>query len=249
VVRGYVLAARVSNWTGNEDGGVIFMDGDSQLGTAVLDKTGTATYQSPSLTLGLHYLTAYFPGTTTQAASASPVLTENIPTDVPDFSIGLSSPSIIVLTGAMAQVQVNILPLNQFGGNVALACSTGTPFLNCSLYPEVVQGGSGFSMLTITTSATGNRTSSISSRLARMAAWLSSTFILSFVFLGRRRGTVSMVSLIALLAVAITLGCGSSSSSGAKAGNLHAITITASSGQLGPVIIHVAKLQVEAAPN
>ena len=127
--------------------------------------------------------------------------------------------------------------------------STGTPFLNYSLHPEVVQGGSGFSMLTITTSATGNRTSSISSRLARMAAWLSSTFILSFVFLGRRRGTVSMVSLIALLAVAITLGCGSSSSSGAKAGNLHAITITASSGQLGPVIIHVAKLQVEAAPN
>lgn len=171
---------------------MIFMDGDSQLGTAVLDKTGTATYQSPSLTLGLHYLTAYFPGTTTQAASASPVLTENIPTDVPDFSIGLSSLSIIVLTGAMAQVQVNILPPNQFGGNVALACSTGTLFLNCSLYPEVVQGGSGFSMLTITTSATGNRTSSISSRLARMAAWLSFTFILSFVFLARRRRTVCM---------------------------------------------------------
>jgi hypothetical protein len=32
--------------------------------------------------------------------------------------------------------------------------STGTPFLNYSLHPEVVQGGSGFSMLTITRSET-----------------------------------------------------------------------------------------------
>ncbi len=98
----------------------------------------------------------------------------------------------------------------------------------------------------------GNREqdpSSISSRLARVAAWLSFTFILSFVFFARRRRTVCMFSLIALLAAGITLGCGSSSSPGAKEGNLHAITITASSRQFGPMIVHIAKLQVETAAN
>lgn len=248
VVRGYILTAKVSAWTGNEDGSVIFMDGGSQLGATVLDKTGTATYQSSSLTLGLHYITAFFPGTATQGASASPVLIENIPTDAPDFSMYLSPQSSVVRMGTSTQVRVNILALNQFGGNVGLSCSTGTPLLNCSLQPEAVQGGSGISTLMITASGTGNSVSSIPSRPAYAVALSSFAFILSFVFLRRRHRTSYVVLLSAILAVGIMLGCGSSPSGG-KTNNFYTVTVTASSGHPGPVIIHVATLQVEATLN
>jgi uncharacterized membrane protein len=40
VMRGYVLRARVSTWTGKEDGAVIFMDGDSELGNGVVASSG-----------------------------------------------------------------------------------------------------------------------------------------------------------------------------------------------------------------
>lgn len=86
-------------------------------------------------------------------------LTVNAPPPVPDFTIAASAlaPASIV-AGGTATSTITIAPLNSFTGTVALSCSSITPVVTpaptCAFVPPSVAGGSGTSVLTVTTSAT-----------------------------------------------------------------------------------------------
>jgi len=74
-----VLTAVVSNsGVGVATGSVTFTDGSTQLGTATLDLTGTATLTVPSLTAGNHSLLASYAGDAGDFAAVSPNLTQGI---------------------------------------------------------------------------------------------------------------------------------------------------------------------------
>ncbi len=74
---------------GTPTGTVTFMDGTTELGTGTLDGTGTATYTTSSLALGVHSITAVYGGDSNYASSTLPALTENV-----------TSPTAYVWTGA-----------------------------------------------------------------------------------------------------------------------------------------------------
>jgi hypothetical protein len=73
----------------------------------------------------------------------------------PDFQISstLLSPAIVT-AGAAAASTVTVAPLVGFNGAVALSCSGLPSGLSCSFNPPSVAGGSGISVLTVTTATT-----------------------------------------------------------------------------------------------
>jgi hypothetical protein len=60
-----------SSGAGTPTGTVTFMDGDTALGTATLDATGTTTLSAPTLTSGTHNVTAVYGGSPAFAGSTS----------------------------------------------------------------------------------------------------------------------------------------------------------------------------------
>jgi hypothetical protein len=244
VARGFAFTATVIGRGSNPNGNVIFMDGNSRLGVGDLDETGTAIYNSFSLTPGVHYISAFYPGSTTLGPSVSPVLLESIPADVPDFSITVSPSSVLVMESASASTQVNVQPMNGFGQGVALTCSTGTTHLACSLQSTTLSGGSGTSKLTVAVSGATRGYS----RFNPLAGLFAASFLFGAMLLRRTR-PLSVLSAIALLC-AIAVGCGSPVSLTPEVPvSRYAVTVTGTSQQSGAAIIHAVSLQVRIASN
>src|SRR5262249_20729674 len=85
------LTATVTGPAGVPTGDVTFLDGDTVLGTATLDDTGTATLAVAFATEGDHALTAVYGGSNAFDASTSDVLTETV---APDPTAVVLSPSV-----------------------------------------------------------------------------------------------------------------------------------------------------------
>jgi hypothetical protein len=83
--------AALTNWTGGDlaSGTVVFKDGITTLGSAVLDATGKATFTTSALTVGSHPITAEYSGDVNFVGSTSPVLNQVVNTAI----VGLFSPS------------------------------------------------------------------------------------------------------------------------------------------------------------
>jgi hypothetical protein len=83
------LTAVVTGPAGIPTGTVTFLDGDTVLGTATLDDTGTASLAVVFTTAGGHALTAVYSGDGSFAASTSDVLTETV--DPAAAAVGLKA--------------------------------------------------------------------------------------------------------------------------------------------------------------
>jgi hypothetical protein len=128
---------------------------------------------------GVHYISALYPGSSSLGPSASSVSAENIPIDIQDFSIVLS-PTSVVLTGASASAQADVIPINGFSGDVSLSCSTGGPDLSCTLLPSDVPGGTGSSTLPIVMAQPRGKLSSVHAHsFLRLSVWLAARFCAS----------------------------------------------------------------------
>jgi alpha-glucosidase len=89
------LVATVSAATGMPTGNVQFHDGDSVLGTAVIDAQGGAVLTTAALTTGSHTLTASYAGDSSFAASTSAAAVEQI-VPVPDPTLTSTTTSLVV---------------------------------------------------------------------------------------------------------------------------------------------------------
>ena len=250
VARGFIFTAKVAARSGDPIGNVIILDGSSHLGEVPLDETGTATYQSSSLSPGLHYISAFYSGSSTLAPSVSAVLTESMPEDAPDFSLTSSLSHGVVLEGVSTSAQVDVHSLNGFSEDVVLSCSTGTPRLSCSLQSPDVVGGAGTSRLTIAlTAAQGAPSTLIARSVGRFLGVLAApVWCLAFV---RRRRRLGVLLLMTLLSVALVVGCGSPASPVREVPrSVYGVTVTGRSQQSAvAAVIHTVAIPVQVASN
>jgi uncharacterized protein len=190
----------------------------------------------------VHYISAFYPGSTTVGPSASPVLVERVPPDAADFAIAVSHASTVVSSGSSASTQVIVEPINGFSQGVTLACSTGTPRLACSLQSTTLSGGSGTSKLTISVTETSD-SSANSQSLLRLAGLFALPFLFSSLFL-RRTDTRWVLSLV-VLSCAMTFGCGSPARVAPAKDGRYLVTVTGTSEQVGAAIVHAVSLHVQ----
>lgn len=129
-------------------GAVAIVEGNSQLGSAILDSTGQATTQL-TLTPGAHNLSAVYAGDSAHLSSASALVTTTTTTSgTPSYTLSLTpvSPSSFPMTltaGAAGTLNVTVNPINQAALTspmfVTLSCS-GLPNQTwCSFSPASVE--------------------------------------------------------------------------------------------------------------
>src|SRR5262249_20910047 len=117
------LTAVVTGPAGVPTGDVTFLDGDTVLGTATLDDTGTATLAVAFDTEGDHALTAVYGGSNAFDASTSDVLTETV---TPAPTAVVLSPSVDTgMSGVPVDFTVTVSPVMP---------GTGTPTGNVTLF-------------------------------------------------------------------------------------------------------------------
>lgn len=251
-----VLAGSALAFTATVNGGstvptgmVSLLDGGTQISQQPLGASGTAVFDLPSLSTGVHTLTFSYPGDANFVAATSPPLSQS----VTDFQMAITPGILTVTAGSTATYTLNVTPEAGFSGVLTLSCS-GLPNLATCNAPSVnVSAAPATATITVSTTAAK---SGIAARagfpglscamLACLAAWC---------FSRRKLSAVSAVAPLALFGLVLGLtGCGSSSKPavpappvtpvtpvvpGTSAGT-STITITATVTQNGTTLTHTA---------
>jgi hypothetical protein len=143
------FTAKVSSTGPIPTGGIAWYDGSKELGSVQLID-GSASYETSSLAVGNHNITAKYGGDSVYPAEVSAVLVEVI-APAGDFSLSVNPASASVYMGERVTVQVAVDGVNGFALPVAFSCS-GLPLeTTCYFNPDPSKGAGGGSQLTITT--------------------------------------------------------------------------------------------------
>lgn len=121
-------------------GTVTFSDQSGVLGTASL-VAGVASFSTTSLSVGSHQLTAVLNPTGLYASSKSAIVSEVITNY--NFSMAISSTSLIIPSGDHQILTVTLTPSGGFPGSVALSCSSLPAHAQCSFDPATSKPLSG----------------------------------------------------------------------------------------------------------
>jgi hypothetical protein len=148
-----VLTANVSSPSGVPTGQIVFLDGNTILGTSPLDGAGAAALRINTLAVGTHTLTAAYDGDGKFGASTSLGVTLDVGN--PDFSVGAAPPSASVVAGQSTQFMLTVTPAGGFANTVTFTCPP-VAGITCSFSPATVTPAKGdaSTRLTVTTSAT-----------------------------------------------------------------------------------------------
>jgi len=148
---GINLTATVATRKEVPTGQVVFMDGAERLGEAGLNGDGGANFTASLVNPGLHYLRAFYPGNSRIAPSVSTTLLERAPATLPDFTLTLSTTSVVVPQGESTSVAATVDPINGFNGAVVLSCASQTPAMSCRFERSTLPSRLGTSFMIITT--------------------------------------------------------------------------------------------------
>jgi hypothetical protein len=141
------------------NGALNFYDQTTLLNTApvALDANGAAAFNTSSLTVGIHPITAVFAGNGSYASSNSQPLQQVVLTSVPSAGNGflmLVNPTVVsVGVGNTATVSVQIADLNNFSQTVQLTCSGLPTESTCTFAQSLIPVGGGTTTLTINPAA------------------------------------------------------------------------------------------------
>lgn len=100
-----VLTANVTSPSGVPTGQIVFLDGNTSLGTSPLDNTGAAILRISTLAAGTHTLTASYDGDGKFGASTSRAFTLDVAN--PDFSVVAAPPTASVIAGQSTQFMLD----------------------------------------------------------------------------------------------------------------------------------------------
>jgi Bacterial Ig-like domain (group 3) len=143
-------------------GVVNFRSGNSDLGSAVVDRDGNASLMTASLPPGQHEIVAVYEGQTqyqTSTSKAQPL--EAHASSVAGYTVGASSTSLKTTVGGFASSVITITPNNGFSGYVALSC-TGLPaYSSCTFNPTSVSANCTTSQAGVQTCTPGTSTMEI----------------------------------------------------------------------------------------
>jgi hypothetical protein len=213
------ITATVKSPSGIPAGTVTILDGAVPLASLPLDAQGNATLNTSALAIGVHSLSATYPGDATHTGSASATLLETIQPP-PDYTLTLSNPQLTIQTQHHTTTSVTLSSLNGFADTVSLTCGTLPQYVSCSFTPSastLASGGSATVVLSVDTdSVPGHamRLDTTRRSAAALAVLLCPVGLLSFVGLRSRvRPGVSFWGLFLAFAcvTGILSGCGGKS--------------------------------------
>jgi sugar lactone lactonase YvrE len=202
----------------------------------------TAAFVNNNTTASTCIITAYQPGDNIYFAAAPSVpqtFAVNPSGMTPSMTMNLSLSSLTLQPGTVGLTQITLNSINNFTGQVSLACSGAPSGYTCSFNPSAITaftaatgtglplGNTGSSQLSISGSATAvNRNSRPLLPVATLAIALCLVWF-------RKRTRLQMMLLLVITAAGLGLfsGCGDSSSSSKTKSTTSQITITASSGK------------------
>ncbi|UWZ84551.1 FG-GAP-like repeat-containing protein [Occallatibacter riparius] len=236
------FTATVSSSAGSPSGTVSFYDGSTLLNKATL-AAGTATYETSSLAVGVHTITAAYSGDSNFTTIASPAVTQTIES----FTITVPSggDSATVSAGGTATYKFNVAPPSgtKFLSEIKFSV-TGAPSGSTSSFnPTSIASGSGATDVTLTvkvptSAAVAPAPSPFRTRALPIALGL---LVLPWLLPVRRRARNWLLPLLlvvfGLASLGLVNGCGGGSSGGSGGGGggqpqTYNLTVSATTGSL-----------------
>ena len=222
-------------------GTVTFLEGATNLGSAPLDATGKATFQTSALAVGAHAVTAVYAGDSFFLGSTSPAATLN----VGDYTLSADRTTAAVIAGSSATFALTVTPQGGFANPVVLSCSGLPLFSACSFSPPTVtpNGGAATSTMTITTTAHTTKTAMQSNPWGGAGSVFAAATGFSFLGMaigggttGKKRLRRYCLRLLVILGLVVAIvGCGSTPTpdptTGTPAG-MSNVVVTSTSGPL-----------------
>jgi len=238
------LTATINSTGGTPTGVIVFQDGNTVIGTAVLNAAGVVTFTTSTLSAGAHSLSASYAGDGSFAGSASTPVNTTIAAR--DFSLGAVPQAATVTAGQSANFNITITPTGGFGDPVTLSCPSITG-ITCNFgQPTVTPNGA--MAATVLTVATSADVLHFGGSAGIGTGWfLASLGLIGTLASLRRRGvrprnTIPglVASMAAVIALALTLmSCGYSANSQTYRGTA-AVPVTAQSGG----IVHTTTISI-----
>jgi Bacterial Ig-like domain (group 3)/NHL repeat len=202
----FTFTAHVAATTGSTPTGSVALLGANTLFTAPLSETGDAVFTTPSLTQGLHTLTAFFSGSTNFAPSTSaPKLVTVVSgaTPNPDFTLASTGPGTQTITsGSSATFTFAVQFQGAISSPVTLAASGLPNFATASFNPPILPPGnaaSTFAMTITTPNGTAKNTPS--------TAYIRWAFLLCLTPVLCQRNRRAATKLVAIALTSVTLYC------------------------------------------
>jgi uncharacterized protein (TIGR03118 family) len=236
-----ILTATTASSDGIPTGQIIFLDGNTNLGSAPLDGTGVAVLRINTLAAGPHTLTASYSGDDKFGVSTSAPVTTTIVAR--DFSLSAAPPTATVTAGQSTVFSLTVTPAGGFADAVTFSCPAETG-ITCVFNPPTVtpSGAAVSTMLTVTTSAGVTRYGHAVGMMGSggsgiLLASLGLVMALAMLQNGVRRPHGVFVRVAAsafmVLTLALTLvSCGGYTTSGQTNRGTASITVTAQSGAI-----------------
>jgi probable HAF family extracellular repeat protein len=231
-------------------GSVIFLDSGIPIGTANLDSTGTAAFQTGGLSVAQHSIAAQYVGDDNYSSGSippSPSLTQTVnAAPTPDFTFLASVPSVTIPSpgASSTPVTLTITAQNGYTGTVAFtpaSCSISPAgSLSTCNFSAAAVTGSGSTQVTINTTAASasfpfrfHRPDGFNLWAGRCAALLALVFL--FAIRKQKLRWTTAVSIVAFMFLALGFtGCGGAGGSNTGGGNpgtptgvTYTVTITA----------------------
>ncbi|MEO6829898.1 MAG: Ig-like domain repeat protein, partial [Acidobacteriaceae bacterium] len=117
-----ILTANVASaTTGIPTGTVEFLNGSAEIGQAVLNPTGQAIFNTPSLPAGNGTITAHYLGDGNFQQSTSSSISVIVANDT--LTMTASTTLLTIAAGKTGQTVLTLTPKNGFAGNVSLSCA------------------------------------------------------------------------------------------------------------------------------
>jgi hypothetical protein len=237
----FTASVAAQSGSGTPTGSVIFLDGQSQIGTSPLSAS-SSSFTSTSLSAGTHSITAAYSGDTNYAGSTSaPVSITVAAAPAPDYSLSISNSSLTVAQGSSGKLTITVTPKNGFTQVLGLACSGLPARGTCTFSPQTVNPADGAVSATLTVRAPATQGAILLIDLFS-ASRNAALYILAMLLMGIAgtsvnkwwvRGNVRFVQLILtsiiFAALLLTVGCaGLTSPQNQLQSTSYVVTVTAS---------------------
>jgi hypothetical protein len=225
-------------------GKVLFFAGSTLLGEANASQSGTATLQVSGVFPGSHYFTAVFPGSSDFSNAAATLLVGSPAPSGPDFALHLSTATATVTSSRPVSLNMQIDPINGFGDDLALSCSTSAG-ITCLLSPTSLKGG-GSSVVTLSLPSSSAAAHTILGPTGLLGVAMAGFLLLSFSARFYRRPVLAVLGCLCFLAAA---GCGGRIASSFKQATTATVTLTATSARTPAALSHSVEIEVVIAPH
>ncbi len=176
--------------------------------------TATVSYTPGQLGIGDNFMTFAYSGDSTYLPGSSTSI--DVQNTYTDFSLQAATPSIYITDGSTGTATINVNPLFNFTGPVALTCTAPASLLCTFSSSTVTVGSTGVASTTVSI----NTVTRIASKSAptsfgwpgKTATGTALAALLLFVLPRRKRLGKVLFSLVAVAALSAGIGCGHSSS-------------------------------------